>query len=128
MIASISSWQLGGSLIRAEQERLRGGVHDPGLDQLAGRLPCLPPVSGGQPRGHEVPAQVGPADQISLMGGHREDHPVEQHPDGVRRLAEAGVTDLIIGFRWPYVTGPDTAPLKHKLASLRHFADTVIAR
>ena len=62
------------------------------------------------------------------MGGHREDPPVEQHPDGVRRLAEACVTDLIVGFRWPYGTGPDTAPLKRKLPSLRHFADTVIAR
>ncbi len=48
--------------------------------------------------------------------------------DGVRRLAEAGVTDLIVGFRWPYVTGPDTEPLEHKLASLRRFADGVIAK
>ena len=48
--------------------------------------------------------------------------------DGVRRLAEAGVTDLIVGFRWPYVTGPDTEPLEQKLASLRRFADDVIAR
>ena len=48
--------------------------------------------------------------------------------DGVRRLAEVGVTDLIVGFRWPYVTGPDTEPLEHKLASLRRFANTVIAR
>jgi len=48
--------------------------------------------------------------------------------DGVRRLAEAGVTDLIVGFRWPYVTGPDTEPLELKLASLRRFADTIIAQ
>jgi len=48
--------------------------------------------------------------------------------DGVRRLAEVGVTDLIVGFRWPYVTGPDTEPLEHKLDSLRRFADTVIAK
>jgi alkanesulfonate monooxygenase SsuD/methylene tetrahydromethanopterin reductase-like flavin-dependent oxidoreductase (luciferase family) len=48
--------------------------------------------------------------------------------DGVRRLAEAGVTDLIVGFRWPYVTGPDTEPLERKLTSLRHFADNVIAK
>ena len=31
--------------------------------------------------------------------------------DGVRRLAEQGVTDVIVGFRWPYATGPDTQPL-----------------
>jgi probable F420-dependent oxidoreductase len=48
--------------------------------------------------------------------------------DGVRRLADYGVTDLIVGFRWPYVTGPDTEPLEHKLALLRRFADDVIAK
>jgi len=48
--------------------------------------------------------------------------------DGVRRLEEQGVTDVIIGFRWPYVTGPDTEPLGRKLDSLRRFADDVIAK
>jgi probable F420-dependent oxidoreductase len=48
--------------------------------------------------------------------------------DGVRRLAEQGVTDVIIGFRWPYATGPDTQPLGEKLDNLRRFADEVIAK
>ena len=48
--------------------------------------------------------------------------------DGVRRLADQGVTDVIVGFRWPYVTGPDTQPLAEKISSLRRFADTVIAK
>jgi probable F420-dependent oxidoreductase len=48
--------------------------------------------------------------------------------DGVRRLEDQGVTDVIIGFRWPYVTGPDTEPLSRKLDSLRRFADDVIAK
>jgi probable F420-dependent oxidoreductase len=47
--------------------------------------------------------------------------------DGVRRLEEQGVTDVIVGFRWPYETGPDVEPLPEKLAKLRRFADTVIA-
>jgi hypothetical protein len=47
--------------------------------------------------------------------------------DGVRRLEDQGVTDLIVGFRWPYVTGPDTEPLDAKLAHLRRYADTIIA-
>jgi hypothetical protein len=47
--------------------------------------------------------------------------------DGVRRLEEQGVTDVIVGFRWPYETGPDTEPLGQKLDNLRRFADTVIA-
>jgi probable F420-dependent oxidoreductase len=49
-------------------------------------------------------------------------------PGGVRRLEGQGVTDLIVGFRWPYVTGPDTEPLETKLANLRRYAETVIAK
>jgi probable F420-dependent oxidoreductase len=48
--------------------------------------------------------------------------------DGVRRLEEQGVTDVIVGFRWPYATGPDTEPLSTKLDNLRRFADAVIAK
>jgi probable F420-dependent oxidoreductase len=48
--------------------------------------------------------------------------------DGVRRLAELGVTDVIVGFRWPYEVGPDTEPLNRKLDHLRRFADGVIAK
>jgi len=47
--------------------------------------------------------------------------------DGVRRLEEEGVTDVIVGFRWPYAVGPDVEPLQSKLDNLRRFADTVIA-
>jgi alkanesulfonate monooxygenase SsuD/methylene tetrahydromethanopterin reductase-like flavin-dependent oxidoreductase (luciferase family) len=48
--------------------------------------------------------------------------------DGVRRLEDQGVTDVIVGFRWPYVTGPDTESLTAKLDNLRRFADTVITK
>jgi len=48
--------------------------------------------------------------------------------DGVRRLEEDGVTDVIVGFRWPYEAGPDREPLAGKLAKLRRFADDVIAK
>ena len=48
--------------------------------------------------------------------------------DGVRRLAGQGVTDVIIGFRWPYHTGPDTEPLADKITKLSRFADAVIAK
>jgi probable F420-dependent oxidoreductase len=48
--------------------------------------------------------------------------------DGVRRLEEQGVTDVIVGFRWPYRTGPDLEPLNEKIANLRRFADQVIAK
>jgi probable F420-dependent oxidoreductase len=48
--------------------------------------------------------------------------------EGVRRLEAQGVTDVIVGFRWPYTTGPDTEPLGPKLDNLRRFADDVIAK
>ena len=81
----------------------------------------------------------------SDLGGHlarlgelraeygRDDRPFEVHvisldgysADGVKRLEDLGVTDVIVGFRDPY-TMPDT-PLQTKLDLLRQFADTVIA-
>jgi probable F420-dependent oxidoreductase len=48
--------------------------------------------------------------------------------DGVRRLEDQGVTDAIVGFRWPYQVGPDTEPLASKLGNLRRFAGDVIAK
>ncbi len=47
---------------------------------------------------------------------------------GVRRLEEQGVTDVIVGFRWPYHVGPDTEPLAEKIAKLRQYADDVMAK
>jgi probable F420-dependent oxidoreductase len=49
-------------------------------------------------------------------------------PDGIRRLEDHGVTDVIVGFRWPYHVGPDTEPLPPKLDKLRRYADDVIAK
>jgi probable F420-dependent oxidoreductase len=47
--------------------------------------------------------------------------------DGVRKLADQGVTDAIVGFRNPYV-GEDDVPLQEKIDILRRFADDVIAK
>jgi alkanesulfonate monooxygenase SsuD/methylene tetrahydromethanopterin reductase-like flavin-dependent oxidoreductase (luciferase family) len=38
------------------------------------------------------------------------------------------VTDAIVGFRWPFQTGPDREPLAAKTGKLRRFADEVIAK
>jgi probable F420-dependent oxidoreductase len=65
-----------------------------------------------------------------------EDRPFEVHVistdaysvDGIRRLEDLGVTDVIVGFRWPYHTGPDTETLAEKLAHLRAFSTEVIAK
>jgi probable F420-dependent oxidoreductase len=48
--------------------------------------------------------------------------------DGVRRLEETGVTDVIVGFRWPYAVGADTEPLPKKVDNLRRFAENVILK
>jgi hypothetical protein len=39
-----------------------------------------------------------------------------------------GVTDVIVGFRWPYVPGQDTETLQTKIDNLRRFSDDVIAK
>ncbi|HEX5861574.1 MAG TPA: TIGR03619 family F420-dependent LLM class oxidoreductase [Nocardioides sp.] len=49
-------------------------------------------------------------------------------PDGVKRLADKGVTDCIVGFRDPYIKGADTEPLDKKVAHLESYAESVIAR
>ena len=48
--------------------------------------------------------------------------------DGVRRLEDKGVTDLIVGFRDPYIMGPDTEPLAKKVEHLERFAESVVAK
>jgi hypothetical protein len=48
--------------------------------------------------------------------------------DGCKRLQDLGVTDVVIGFRNPYIKGDDTQPLADKLARLERFAEDVISR
>ncbi|WNG86601.1 LLM class flavin-dependent oxidoreductase [Mycobacterium sp. ITM-2016-00317] len=49
-------------------------------------------------------------------------------PDGIKRLEDKGVTDVIVGFRIPYVMGQDTEPLDAKIRNLEMFAENVIAK
>jgi probable F420-dependent oxidoreductase len=48
--------------------------------------------------------------------------------DGVKRLADRGVTDCIVGFRDPYINGPDTEPLEAKVKHLEWYAENIIAK
>ena len=87
---------------------------------------------GGDPA--DLPGLLERLGQLRAEAG-RQDDPFEIHVisldaysiDGVRRLEDQGVTDVIVGFRWPYAVGPDVEPLQDKLDNLRRFADTVIA-
>ena len=48
--------------------------------------------------------------------------------DGVKRLQDKGITDVIVGFRWPYILGPDTEPLQTKIANLEKCAERVVSK
>ncbi len=48
--------------------------------------------------------------------------------DGIKRLEDQGVTDVIVGFRWPYIKGPDLEPLDVKIRHLERYADKVMAK
>jgi len=91
---------------------LHGGGDPADLPGLLARLAGLRKAEGTAGRPFEV--HVISTDAYSV--------------DGVRRLEDQGVTDAIVGFRWPYQAGPDRQPLTDKIASLRRYADYVIAR
>jgi len=48
--------------------------------------------------------------------------------DGCKRLEDMGVTDVVIGFRNPYIIGDDPQPLADKLGRLERFAENVISK
>ena len=48
--------------------------------------------------------------------------------DGVKRLEDKGVTDCIVGFRVPYIMGPDTEPIEKKIDALNGYADSIISK
>ncbi|HEX4249511.1 MAG TPA: TIGR03619 family F420-dependent LLM class oxidoreductase [Pseudonocardia sp.] len=64
------------------------------------------------------------------------DRPMEIHVisldaytvDGIKRLEDRGVTDVIVGFRLPYILGPDTEPLPDKVAHLERYAEKIIGK
>jgi probable F420-dependent oxidoreductase len=91
---------------------MHGGGDPADLPRLLARLTEL--RRGEPPRARPFEVHVISADAYTV--------------DGVKRLEEQGVTDVIIGFRWPYEVGADTEPLAKKIDSLRRFADAVIGR
>ncbi|WP_123027912.1 TIGR03619 family F420-dependent LLM class oxidoreductase [Mycolicibacterium stellerae] len=48
--------------------------------------------------------------------------------DGCKRLEDMGVTDVVVGFRNPYVKGGDAEALSDKVAKLERFAEAVISK
>ena len=96
--------------------RLDGWMHGGGdPSRAARRCSTSSAASAGKPAASGDPFEVH---VISLDA---------YSADGIKRLEDQGVTDVIVGFRWPYSVGPDTEPLQTKLDALRRYADTVIA-
>ncbi|MBG0817843.1 TIGR03619 family F420-dependent LLM class oxidoreductase [Planomonospora sp. ID82291] len=91
---------------------MHGGGDAAELDALLARLAALRAEYGTADRPFEIHAISADA----------------YTPDGVARLADKGVTDLVVGFRNPYVKGPDAEPLSRKIEHLERFAEKVIAR
>ncbi len=109
---------------------LVGGHAEPALRRAARAEGWL--HGGGDPR--ELPALIERLQRLRVEEG-TSTRPYEVHvisPDafsveGIHRLEVQGVTDVIVGFRWPYSVGPDTETLQTKLDNLRRFADEVMA-
>jgi len=88
---------------------------------------------GGDPA--DLPGLLERLAQLRDQAGTA-DKPFEVHvisleaysAEGVHRLEELGVTDVIVGFRWPYVPEQDTETLATKIDALRRFSDDVIAK
>jgi probable F420-dependent oxidoreductase len=87
-----------------------GGVED--LDELLARIAAIRSAEGLQDAPFEI--HVISLDAYTV--------------DGIRRLEDKGVTDVIVGFRVPYILGPDTQPLQQKIDHLNRYADNVIGK
>ncbi len=91
-------------------------------------------MHGGGPQ-DELDRLLTRIDEIRAEEG-LQDKPFERHVismdaysvDGLKRLEDKGVTDVIVGFRVPYIVGPDTEPLEKKVAALERFAESVIVK
>ncbi|MDT5091040.1 MAG: hypothetical protein QOH60_403 [Mycobacterium sp.] len=90
---------------------MHGGGSPEELDQLLERLAQL----------REEEGNTGPF-EIHVISGDG------FMVDGVKRLEDKGVTDVIVGFRMPYIMGSDTEPLDDKVRHLEKFAERVIAK
>jgi hypothetical protein len=85
--------------------------------------------------GEQLAKMIGRIGELRSEHGKQND-PFEIHVismdgfsvDGVKRLEDLGVTDVIIGFRNAYSNDKDIQSLDEKIAALRGFAESVIAK
>ena len=91
---------------------MHGGGPNEDLDTLLDRLDAVRKEEGAENKPFEI--HVISLDAYSV--------------DGVKKLEDRGVTDVIVGFRVPYIKGPDTEPLAKKIEHLERFAEGIIAK
>ena len=100
---------------------LRRAARNDGWIHGGGDLEALPGLIA---RLHELRTDAGRAsDPFEIHVISMDAYSVE----GVRRLEELGVTDVVVGFRWTYDRAQDAEPLRTKVDNLQRYADTVIA-
>jgi alkanesulfonate monooxygenase SsuD/methylene tetrahydromethanopterin reductase-like flavin-dependent oxidoreductase (luciferase family) len=93
---------------------MHGGGDPAELDRLIKRLKQIREEQPEEARTDDFQIHVISVDAFTL--------------DGIKRLEDKGVTDVIVGFRIPYIQGPDTEPLDTKIRNLERFAEHVIAK
>jgi alkanesulfonate monooxygenase SsuD/methylene tetrahydromethanopterin reductase-like flavin-dependent oxidoreductase (luciferase family) len=91
---------------------MHGGGPNEQLDDLLDRIASIRKAEGVDRKPFEI--HVISLDAYSV--------------DGIKRLEDRGVTDVIVGFRIPYIVGPDPEPLAKKIEHLNRFADSIIAK
>ncbi|MBF6139416.1 TIGR03619 family F420-dependent LLM class oxidoreductase [Nocardia farcinica] len=88
--------------------------------------------AGGDPQ--ELDRLLAELDALRAEYGARKDFEIHVISvdgftvDGVKRLEDKGVTDVIVGFRNPYTREPDNESLDTKIANLERFAEKVVGR
>ena len=110
---------------------LVGGHHDAALRRAA-RLDGWMHGGGGSPEELDrLIAQVKRYREEEGKTGPFEVHVISIDAytvDGIKRLEDKGVTDAIVGFRYPYIKGPDPEPLEKKIRHLERYAEKVMAK
>ena len=110
---------------------LIGGHHEAALKRAA-RVGDGWMHGGGDPA--DLPGLLARLSELRTEYG-TDSKPFEIHaistdayaPDGVRRLEDMGITDVIVGFRWPYGVAQDTESLQTKIDNLNRYSDSVIS-
>jgi probable F420-dependent oxidoreductase len=91
---------------------MHGGGQPEELDELLAKITAIRKGEGVQDKPFEI--HVISLDAYTV--------------DGIKRLEDRGVTDVIVGFRLPYIVGSDTEPLERKIEHLNRYAENVIAK